>query len=407
MAHVEDRRWKSERDPRTGDAQRVKSSLYGKGLRYRVRYIDPDGKERSRSFPDKAKRQADNFLIEVESNKLEGKYVDPKAGEVKFEPYARNWLNGQSQDASTLQTLLSKLEHQLFPFFGEKRLKEIGPEQVRDWLASRREKKLSITYQAAMFNLLSAIFSAAVDDKKIGSNPCKSKGVKRPKAEQRKVVVWRQSKLDRVQLALPDRYSILPQMGAGAGLRQGEMFALSPEDIDRAELKLNVVRQIRLIDNQLVFALPKGGKTRQVPLGEGLLERFDAYMQRFPPMTVILPWNEPGGRPLTVDLILVNQHGEPCHRTHVNFHVWRAAFKQAGLVYKPREDGMHALRHFYASIMLANGVSVRELAEYLGHADPGFTLKVYTHLVPSSHQRGRKAVNGLYRPSKIVKPETA
>ena len=58
-----------------------------------------------------------------------------------------------------------------------------------------------------------------------------------------------------------------------------------------------------------------------------------------------------------------------------------------------RDTGMHALRHYYASITLADGVNIKELAEYLGHGDPGFTLRLYTHMLPSSHERARKAVD--------------
>lgn len=54
---------------------------------------------------------------------------------------------------------------------------------------------------------------------------------------------------------------------------------------------------------------------------------------------------------------------------------------------------MHALRHYYASITLADGVNIKELAQYLGHGDPGFTLRLYTHMLPSSHERARKAVD--------------
>jgi integrase len=61
---------------------------------------------------------------------------------------------------------------------------------------------------------------------------------------------------------------------------------------------------------------------------------------------------------------------------------------------------MHALRHFYASVLLSEGVSVKELADYLGHADPGFTLRTYTHLVPSSYQRARAAVDGVFSPTR-------
>jgi integrase len=44
-------------------------------------------------------------------------------------------------------------------------------------------------------------------------------------------------------------------------------------------------------------------------------------------------------------------------------------------------------------VLLAGGVDIRALAEYLGHSDPGFTLRTYTHLMPSSADRMRKAVD--------------
>jgi integrase len=62
-----------------------------------------------------------------------------------------------------------------------------------------------------------------------------------------------------------------------------------------------------------------------------------------------------------------------------NKSIWHHAFVRAGLDQRRRADGMHALRHFYASAFLAQGVSIKELAEYLGHSDPGFTLRTYTH----------------------------
>jgi len=54
---------------------------------------------------------------------------------------------------------------------------------------------------------------------------------------------------------------------------------------------------------------------------------------------------------------------------------------------------MHALRHFYASVLLDAGESIKALSEYLGHSDPGFTLRTYTHLMPSSEQRTRQAID--------------
>lgn len=85
---------------------------------------------------------------------------------------------------------------------------------------------------------------------------------------------------------------------------------------------------------------------------------------------------------------------------------------KAGIIPKPTKDvrgrpryatdrttGLHALWHYYASVTLADGVSVKELAAYLGHHDPGFTLRVYSYMIPSSHGRARAAIDArMLRP---------
>jgi integrase len=57
---------------------------------------------------------------------------------------------------------------------------------------------------------------------------------------------------------------------------------------------------------------------------------------------------------------------------------------------------MHALRHHYASVLLDAGESIKAVSEYLGHADPGFTLRTYTHLMSSSDDRTRKALDSAF-----------
>lgn len=57
---------------------------------------------------------------------------------------------------------------------------------------------------------------------------------------------------------------------------------------------------------------------------------------------------------------------------------------------------MHALRNAYASVLLDAGESIKVLSEYLGRSDPGFTLRTYTHLLPSSETRTRKAIDDAF-----------
>lgn len=59
----------------------------------------------------------------------------------------------------------------------------------------------------------------------------------------------------------------------------------------------------------------------------------------------------------------------------------------------------HALRHFYATVLLDAGENIKALAEYLGHSDPGLTLRVYAHLMPTSSKRTRRAVHNIYSES--------
>ena len=65
------------------------------------------------------------------------------------------------------------------------------------------------------------------------------------------------------------------------------------------------------------------------------------------------------------------------NRSYFNAKVWKPALK-AVKVPTTRENGMHALRHWFASVQLEAGTSIKALAEYLGHVDAGFTLRVYT-----------------------------
>ena len=65
---------------------------------------------------------------------------------------------------------------------------------------------------------------------------------------------------------------------------------------------------------------------------------------------------------------------------------------------------MYALRHFVASALLDGGESIKALSEYLGHTDPGFTLRTYTHLMASSTERTKKAVDAVLSPRAIPVP---
>lgn len=396
MGHIQDRWYKTVNNPATGKAIRVKTDLCGNGLRYKVRYLDPDGNEKSKMYPDRCKKQAEDFLLEVESSKREGKYVDPRAGRIKFRRQAENWIKAQSPDGATREALRSRLDSQIYPHFADLPVNSVKAATVRDWLGVLDEKKLSQNYKTVLFTVLSSIMDSAVEDKLITINPCKGKSIKRPTNPSSDIVVWPEERLRAVEGGLADRFRTVCTVGAGCGLRQGEILGVSLDDTDEDGMTLHVQRQIRVVGRTLVFALPKGGKKRRVPLSSGVLAAKRAHERTFPSTEVTLPWGEPGGKPVTVRLLVTGDGGRLYTGDLFHKVIWQGAFRAAGVEYRKRADGMHALRHFYASTLLAQGVSIKELAEYLGHSDPGFTLRTYTHLVPSSYERARLAVEGVF-----------
>lgn len=129
-----------------------------------------------------------------------------------------------------------------------------------------KQQELAPRTVRGIFATLSAILGAAVDDDRIAKNPCKAKSISLPRNEQRPIVVLPVASIAAIRNELPDAYAVLVDLGAGLGLRQGETFALSVDDIDWPRSTVTVQRQVKILGSRLVFDLPKNRKVREVPL---------------------------------------------------------------------------------------------------------------------------------------------
>ncbi|WP_079124789.1 tyrosine-type recombinase/integrase [Streptomyces lushanensis] len=274
---------------------------------------------------------------------------------------------------------------------------------LQAWVSRLEKDKLAASYVKVIFANLSGMLGAAVDDGLIARNPCRAGSIRLPKENRPRVQPWSSERVLSVVGALPDAYACMAVIGAGCGLRQGEIFGLAVGDIDFLRGVVHVRRQVKHVSKRLVFALPKGQKERDVPLPSKIGEAVAAHLAARPAraVTVTLPWAVPDGKPVTVDLLFTSRETKAVNRNYFNTYVWKPALAKAGVIEaKPegekygeaRSYGMHAFRHHYASVLLDAGESVKALSEYLGHSDSGFTLRTYTHLMPASEERTKKAV---------------
>ncbi|MEV6735637.1 site-specific integrase [Streptomyces sp. NPDC051104] len=392
--HIQDRWYKVEPGP-NGKSVKVKTERYGVGLRYRARYVGPDGTEKSKSFPDRQKRLAEQWLAQIEADMSRGQYIDPQAGRLTVRQHAERWLASLTMDPGTFVGTEQRIRLHVLPYLGSRTLGSLRPTHIREWLRKLQDAGVAPAYQRVIFANLSTMLTAAVDDRLIPENPCRSSSVRAPKLDPRRIVPWPRERVLAVRSALPEEYRAMVDLAGGCGLRQGEVLGLAVEDVDFIDGVVNVIRQVKLIRNRPVFALPKGAKARTVPLPESVARAIEEHISQHPPAAVTLPWRAVDGAPVTASLLFHRDQERPVNRNEFNRWSWRPALDAAG-VPRGRASGMHALRHFYASVLLDAGESIKAVSQYLGHHDPGFTLRTYTHLMPSSEKRTREAVNRAF-----------
>jgi hypothetical protein len=167
--HIQDRWYKTETRP-DGKPVRVKTERYGTGMRYRARYVGPDGTEKSKSFPDRKKREAERWLDRTAADMAAGHYVDPGAAKVTFQEYTEKWLTTLGADPNTIESMNSQLRLHAFPYIGTRPLGSFKPEHIREWVAAL-ESSVPGSYGRIIYANVRAALSAAVDDGYLSRNP--------------------------------------------------------------------------------------------------------------------------------------------------------------------------------------------------------------------------------------------
>ena len=97
-------------------------------------------------------------------------------------------------------------------------------------------------------------------------------------------------------------------------------------------------------------------------------------------------------------MLFTNGHGTPWRRSRWG-ELWRPIIKDAKQLGIPAGTGFHDLRHYYASLLIRQGSSVKTVQERLGHASAMVTLDTYGHLWPDSEDQTRDAIDAELVPA--------
>ena len=347
--------------------------------KYQARYSDLSGRQRAKEF--ERKHDAQVWLANIQADLSRGLYVDPSAGKTLFKVFAAEWLANQiHQKPTTREQAETNLKNHILPTFGDRPLASIRPSHVQAWVRDRSNVIAPATVEL-VYRYLSTIFRAAVTDQVIAVSPCQKIGL--PQRERREVHPLSTRQIDQLVDGVGERYKALVIAAAGTGMRQGELFGLTVDRVDFLRGRsIRVDRQlIALKGEQPKFGPPKTkASVRTIPLPAVVGDALALHLQRF--------GSSPQG------LIFTGENDEPLRRNRFSERVWRPAVKATGM----ENAHFHDLRHFYASLLIRHGESVKVVQARLGHANAQETLDTYSHLWPDSDDTTRAAVDDVLGP---------
>jgi integrase len=251
----------------------------------------------------------------------------------------------------------SILRNHLLPAFGRMRLQAIRVQDLEGLAAKLKKDGLAIKTIANVLGVMHNILHVAYHQKLIPNPPPKPE-LPADNAAKEEIDFLTFEEAERLVAHAPSFWRPMIVLALETALRRGELRGLTWEDVDFANKRLTVRRNIY----RGVIGSPKGGRTRQVDLTDKAVD--------------ILR----GLRHLRGPYVFCNEDG-----SYLKSDACRkgldAAAKAAGL----RPIGWHTLRHACASHLVMLGAPLKAVQELLGHADIKTTTR-YAHLTPTARK---------------------
>jgi integrase/recombinase XerD len=260
---------------------------------------------------------------------------------------------------------------------------DLSEEQVRDFcLCLRNERHYAGSSLALVRAALRAFYA---DHLGTGREWKLWQEIRVRRAQTLPVVLTRQEVARLLASVRLDRYRTLLRLIYHTGLRIREACRLE-------------VAHLRAHPGRVLVRQGKGGKDRLVPIAPEMLEDLRRFWRRHQNPRWLFPalgCGHRGGKQMAV--AAARLAAQPMSESAAQ-SAFRLALAQSGI---KKAATPHTLRHSYATHLLEEGISLRLISQYLGHASLEVTL-LYTHLSAVSESQAVAALQRLYRQSQTV-----
>lgn len=333
---------------------------------------------KGRQFWGKTRKEAeakrDEYIVQLKMN------IHPS--EMPVKQYAAEWLPTHKASVA-MHTYNEYAIHvdRLIAELGDKRMRDVTATDIKCVYNTYEGKSESYIKKARI--VFNGIFSSAVDDGLIQKNPCKSESAKPHhgvEGTHRNIENYEYELIRTV----PHRMQIPALIMLYAGLRRGEMLALTWEDIDLDKMEIRVNSSVRFENNHPKLAGTKTeAGTRIVPIfkplqpfltgGNGFVCQ-SANGSQMTEMALKRAWQ-------SYMVALSDAYNGFSYR-------WRN-----GREYKHIDIRCHDLRHSFCTWLVNKGIDMKTTMKWMGHADERMILRIYYHVTQDRMKTAIDMVN--------------
>lgn len=320
---------------------------------------------------------------EIEEARLKGEFgtiqssggTDPTVSE-----YMERWLSDYIRPfsaPSTTSLYEMFIRNRINPELGKLKLKNLNASHIQRMykkMAVERKDGQRKPVSAGTINglnrVLKSALSQAVREGLIRDNPCI---MARPPAIER----FEPTIIDNTQLrnfleaAKKSDYHALIETALMTGLRLGELLALTWDDIDLRDGIITVNKALKGSGRAAYIDQPKTRSGyRTIMLPKHTVETLKAHRESQEEHI-----GKAGAAYTNKGIVFATKTGSYANGHNITKRTIKSICENAGL--PPMR--FHDLRHTHGSLLAANSLSARAISDRLGHSDPSFTMRTYTH----------------------------
>ena len=355
----------------------------------RARTITVPDTVRKQQIPQYVAHQAEEFERLVKNGFCED-------SSMRFEEFARRWLDRQSRYAPSTLASYRRMLEAVYPYIGAVPLCRLRPIHMENLLAELRKrtchgKPIREATAQKYLTVVSAVLSDAKRNEILEKNPARM--VTLPQTQRAVQRVPSQAEVQRLLDALarePRHYRMFYLLSLSTGCRRGELCALQWSDFTATQngLLLTVSRSRSSVPGKgIVEGSTKNGKSREVYLSSDLRGILLTYKRR-------KQMEADKQRRKLSPYLFTDEHGQLIHPDTFTKRL-RKIYDAIGF---PREYHLHTLRHYFVTSLLHCGVDKQTVADLVGHADTGFLERTYCHPQQAQKEQAADSMLTMLRP---------